>query len=158
MNKFKIKHLVIISIFLLTSCSYEPVFSNKDYGFEINEITLLGDKDINRNLKNNLNLILNKGNSSGEKYNLSIDTKKERRVVSKDAQGDPLKFELMLSSSIIISNNQKTLITRKISKNYIYNNISDKFELEQNERIIIENLSEKIFDIVISLLMNLNDN
>ena len=157
MNKFKIKHLVIISIFLLTSCSYEPVFSNKDYGFEINEITLLGDKDINRNLKNNLNLIVNKGNSSGEKYNLSIDTEKERRVVSKDAQGDPLKFELILSSSIIISDNQKTLITRKISKNYIYNNISDKFELEQNERIIMENLSEKIFDIVISLLMNLND-
>lgn len=158
MNKFKIKHLVIISIFLLTSCSYEPVFSNKNYGFEINEITLLGDKDINRNLKNNLNLIVNKGNSSGEKYNLSIDTEKERRVVSKDAQGDPLKFELILSSSIIISDNQKTLITRKISKNYIYNNISDKFELEQNERIIMENLSEKIFDIVISLLMNLNDN
>lgn len=158
MNKFKIKHLVIISICLLTSCSYEPVFSNKDYGFEINEITLLGDKDINRNLKNNLNLIVNKGNSSGEKYNLSIDTEKERRVISKDAQGDPLKFELILSSSIIISDNQKTLITRKISKNYIYNNISDKFELEQNERIIMENLSEKIFDIVISLLMNLNDN
>ena len=158
MNKFKIKHLVIISIFLLTSCSYEPVFSNKNYGFEINEITLLGDKDINRNLKNNLNLIVNKGNSSGEKYNLSIDTEKERRVISKDAQGDPLKFELILSSSIIISDNQKTLITRKISKNYIYNNISDKFELEQNERIIMENLSEKIFDIVISLLMNLNDN
>ena len=157
MNKFKIKHLFIISIFLLNSCSYEPVFSNKDYGFEINEIILLGDKDINRNLKNNLNLVVNKGDSSGKKYNLSIDTKKERRVVSKDAQGDPLKFELVLSSTIIISNNQKTLSTRKIDKNYIYNNISDKFELEQNERIIIENLSEKIFDIVISLIMNLND-
>ena len=157
MNKFKIKHLLIISIFLLNSCSYEPVFSNKDYGFEINEIILLGDKDINRNLKNNLNLVVNKGDSSGKKYNLSIDTKKERRVVSKDAQGDPLKFELVLSSTIIISNNQKILSTRKIDKNYIYNNISDKFELEQNERIIIENLSEKIFDIVISLIMNLND-
>ena len=157
MNKFKIKYLVIISLLLLNSCSYEPVFSNKDYGFEINEVTLLGDKDVNRNLKNNLNLVVNKGDSSGKKYNLSIDTKKERRVVSKDAQGDPLKFELVLSSTIIISNNQKTLSTRKIDKNYIYNNISDKFELEQNEKIIIENLSEKIFDIVISLIMNLND-
>ncbi len=157
MNKFKIKYLVIISLLLLNSCSYEPVFSNKDYGFEINEVTLLGDKDVNRNLKNNLNLIVNKGISSGKKYNLSIDTKKERRVFSKDAQGDPLKFELVLSSTIIISNNQKTLITRKIDKNYIYNNLSDKFELEQNERIIIDNLSEKIFDVVISLIMNLND-
>ena len=157
MNKFKIIYLVIISILLLNSCSYEPVFSNKDYGFEINGVTLLGDKDVNRNLKNNLNLIVNKGNSSGKKYNLSIDTKKERKVVSKDAQGDPLKFELVLSSTIIVSNNQKTLVTRKIDKNYIYNNLSDKFELEQNERIIIDNLSEKIFDVVISLIMNLND-
>ena len=158
MNKFKIKHIVIISILLLNSCSYEPLFSNKDYGFEINEATLLGDKDINRNLKNNLNLIVNKSNSSGKKYNLSIDTKKERRVVSKDAQGDPLKFELVLSSTIIISNNQKTLITRKIDKNYIYNNISDKFELEQNEKIILENLSEKISETIVSSIINLDDN
>lgn len=156
MNKFKIKYL-IISIFLLTSCSYEPVFLNKDYGFEINKITLLGDKDINRYLKNNLNLIVKQNSSYEKKYDLSIDTEKKRKVISKDSQGDPLKFELILSSNIIILNNQKTLITRKIDKSYIYNNVSDKFELEQTERIIMQNLSEKIFDVIISLIMNLND-
>ncbi len=157
MNKFRIKNLVIIFIFFLTSCSYEPVFSNKDYGFEINEITLLGDKDINRNIENNLKLITNKKSVVEKKYNLSIDTEKKRKVISKDSQGDPLKFELVLSSNIVISNDQRTLITRKVEKNYIYNNNTDKFELEQSEKIIIENLSEKIFDIIISLIMNLND-
>lgn len=157
MNKFRIKNLVIIFIFFLTSCSYEPVFSNKDYGFEINEITLLGDKDINRNIENNLKLITNKKSVVEKKYNLSIDTEKKRKVISKDSQGDPLKFELVLSSNIVISNDQRTLITRKVEKNYIYNNNTDKFELEQSEKIIIENLSEKIFDIIVSLIMNLND-
>ena len=135
MNKFRIKNLVIIFIFFLTSCSYEPVFSNKDYGFEINEITLLGDKDINRNIENNLKLITNKKSVVEKKYNLSIDTEKKRKVISKDSQGDPLKFELVLSSNIVISNDQRTLITRKVEKNYIYNNNTDKFELEQSEKI-----------------------
>lgn len=151
------KYIIIISIFFFTSCSYEPVFSNKDYGFEINKVTLLGDKDINRSIKNNLNLIINRESVAGKKYNLSVDTQKKRSVVSKDSQGDPLKFELILSSTIIVSNDQKDLITRKIQKNYIYNNTSDKFELEQTEKIIVQNLSEKIFDVIISLIMNLND-
>ena len=158
MNKYKINYLIIISLLLITSCSYEPVFSNKNYGFEINEITLSGDKDVNRNIQNSLKLIVNKDTSNRKKYNVSIDTEKKRRVISKDTQGDPVKFELILSSTIKISNNQKTLVTRKINKNYAYNNISDKFELEQREKIILQNLSEKIFDVIISLIMNLNDN
>ena len=158
MNKYKINYLIIISLLLITSCSYEPVFSNKNYGFEINEITLSGDKDVNRNIQNSLKLIVNKDTSNRKKYDVSIDTEKKRRVISKDTQGDPVKFELILSSTIKISNNQKTLVTRKINKNYAYNNISDKFELEQREKIILQNLSEKIFDVIISLIMNLNDN
>mgnify|MGYP004031760179 FL=1 len=43
-------------------------------------------------------------------------------------------------------------------KNNLYNNVTDKFELERNEKIILQNLSEKISEIVISSIMNLNDN
>ena len=48
-------------------------------------------------------------------------------------------------------------ITKTKQKN-IYNNESDKFKLEQSEKIIIENLSEKISDNIISSIINLNDN
>ena len=46
----------------------------------------------------------------------------------------------------------------KIQKSNIYDNESDKFKLEQNERIILENLAEKISDIIITSIINLNDN
>ena len=45
-----------------------------------------------------------------------------------------------------------------IKQKNIYNNESDKFKLEQSEKIIIENLSEKISDNIISSIINLNDN
>ena len=51
--------------------------------------------------------------------NCGIDTEKYRETISKNSQGDPLKFELNLSVNYIISENQKTLVKREITKKYI---------------------------------------
>ena len=40
----------------------------------------------------------------------------------------------------------------------MYNNDSDKFELEQTEDIILEKLTGSISDSLISSIINLNDN
>ena len=51
------------------------------------------------------------------------------------------------------------MVTEKsVKKTNIYNNLSDKFKLEQSEKIIIENLSEKIAENIISTITNLDDN
>ena len=57
-----------------------------------------------------------------------------------------------------LKKNGKLLLSKDIEKSNIYNNISDKFELQQNELIITENLSEKVADIIISSIINLDDN
>ena len=49
------------------------------------------------------------------------------------------------------------MVNRKINKKNNYNNESDKFKLEQSEKIIVQNLSERIVDEIISSLINLND-
>ena len=61
-----------------------------------------------------------------------------------------------MTSFEIIKDN-KILLNREIEKKYIYNNVSDKFKLEQNEKIIINNLAEKISEVIISLILNIND-
>ena len=38
--------------------------------------------------------------------------------------------------------NGNLLLNNKIEKNNVYNNVSDKFELEQTEDIILEKLTE----------------
>ena len=158
MNKFYIKYVSVILLFILTSCSYQPIFSQKSYNFEIDKIKYSGEKQINNIIKNKLNLIKNNEGQGDKKYNLTINSYKERLIVSKDSKGDPLKFELIVTINYEVAHNDNLLLVKTISKNNIYNNVVDKFKLEQNEKIIIENLSEKISEIIISSMINLDDN
>ena len=157
MNKKIIKNIFIILIFTLTSCSYEPVFLKKDYGFEINKINLSGEKDINRTINQRLQLISKSKIEKKNSFDLKIVSKKLKKIISKDTQGDPSKFELVIFTDFEIIEDDKILLKRNIEKSYIYNNTTDKFKLEQNEKIIIDNLSEKISEVIISLILNIND-
>ena len=157
MNKKISINILIIFVFFLSSCSYEPIFSNKDYGFSLGEIEFVGDKEINRNIKNRLSFINKKMNQMDESFDLSVETVKEKKIISKDSKGDPLKFELIILTDLKVFNN-KLIMNREIEKSYIYNNVSDKFKLEEDERIILENLSVKTSETIISLILNLNDN
>jgi len=57
-----------------------------------------------------------------------------------------------------VKENGKLIFERTSENNNTFNNDSDKFQLEQNEKMIIENLSEKIGGEIISSIINLNDN
>ena len=79
-------------------------------------------------------------------------------IVSKDSKGDPLKFDLIVKTYYEINYEEKLLFKKEVIKNKVYNNDIDKFKLEQNEKIILENLSEKISETIISSIINLDDN
>ena len=142
----------------LTSCSYSPIFSEKNYNFEINEIVLTGEKDINKILREKFNRIKNNQNLEIKKYKLLINSKKERNIISKNSKGDPLKFELIITVQYEIIFNENLILKKAIEKNNIYNNDSDLFKLEQSEKIIIDNISGNISDNIISSIINLDDN
>ena len=136
MNKFYIKYVSVILLFILTSCSYQPIFSQKSYNFEINKIKYSGEKQINNIIKNKLNLIKNNEVKSDKKYNLIINSYKERFIVSKDSKGDPLKFELIVTINYEIAHNDNLLLVKTITKNNIYNNVVDKFKLEDRKSVV----------------------
>ena len=158
MNKTLAKILLVFMILGLTSCSYSPIFSEKNYNFEINEIVLTGEKDINKILREKFNRIRNNQNLKKKEYKLLINSEKERNIVSKNSKGDPLKYELTIAVQYEIIFNENLLLKKAIEKNNIYNNDSDLFKLEQSEKIIIENLSGNISDNIISSIINLDDN
>ena len=158
MNKFFLRFLAFFFILMLSACSYKPIFSENNYNFEINEIIFTGERYINRIIKNNLDLIKKEDKQRKREYNLLIQTSKKKLIVSKDSKGDPLKFDLIVTTYFEISHNEKLLLKKELIKNNVYNNDIDKFNLEQNEKIILENLSQKISETIISSIINLNDN
>ena len=157
MNKILVKTIILFLLFGNTSCSYKPIFLEKNYDFQIKEISLIGDKDINRTIQNKLKFIKNDQNNK-KNYNINIDSTKTREIVSKDSKGDPVKFEISILVEYKILRNNYTLLDTKIEKKNIYNNDSDPFKLEQTENIILQNLSESVGDSIISSIINLDDN
>ncbi len=158
MSNFFLRYLAVFFITVLSACSYKPIFSENNYNFEINEIIFSGERYINRIIKNKLNLIKKEKDQDKIKYNLLINTNKKKLIVSKDSKGDPLKFDLIVKTYYEINYEEKLLFKKEVIKNKVYNNDVDKFKLEQNEKIILENLSEKISEIIISSIINLDDN
>ena len=158
MNKTLAKFVLVFIILGLTSCSYSPIFSEKNYNFDINEIVLKGEKDINKILREKFNRIKDNQNLEKKEYKLLINSKKERNIVSKNSKGDPLKFELIITVEYEIIFNENLILKKTIEKNNIYNNDSDLFKLEQSEKIIIDNISGNISDKIISSIINLDDN
>ncbi len=158
MNKIFKRFSIIILTFSLLSCAYEPIFSEKSYNFKTGKVILEGDKDINRIIKNKFDLIKNNVGKDNKIYDILIKSEKNKIIVAKDSKGDPSKFELVVETSYQVNKNQQVLLSNKIIKNNIYNNDSDKFKLEQNEKIIIDNLSEKVGEEIIASIVNLNDN
>ena len=158
MNKIFYKIIILFFIFGLTSCSYKPIFLEKNYDFEIKEVILSGNKDINRIIKNKFNFVKSNEDNKNKNYIIQINTKKNKETISKDSKGDPLKFEIIILVEYKVISDGKILLNNKIEKNNIYNNDSDQFKLEQTEEIILENLSESISGIIISSIINLNDN
>ena len=158
MNKIFSKITIIFLILFTTSCSYKPIFSEKNYNFQIDKLILTGDKDINRVIDRKFTTIKKNQNSDKKKFSVVINSIKNKEIISNDSKGDPLKFEIDIFVTYKILENEKIILEREIEKNNIYNNKSDKFELDQNEKNITTNLSEKISDSIISSIINLNDN
>ena len=158
MNKILIKTLIFVMFIVLSSCSYKPIFIEKEYTFEIEETIFEGEKDINRVIANKLKLIKKNDDPLKKKYFLVVDSKKRIEIVSKDSKGDPVKFEMFIEVNYKLKKDDETILNKKIEKKNIYNNDSDKFELEENEKIILQNLAEKISDNIVSSIINLNDN
>ena len=141
MNKIS-NYILILSLLLLTNCGYQAVLNNQNYQFSINVNKINGDQKINSLIINRLKQL-----EENEKvYNLSLTSNKEKLIISKDSKGDPSIFEIKINVNYVVKKDGEILISNKINKKTTYNNITDKFELENYEKSIINNLVLEISD------------
>ena len=156
MIKFLKIYLILSFVILITGCTYKPILSKQNYDFSIEKIELNGDKEVNYIIKERL--INLKNQNKKNKYYVQIETSKVKNIISNDSKGDPSKLEIIISSTFQISNSEELLIKRKVKMKKTYNNISDKLKLEKYESFIINDLSQRISDNLISTIININDN
>ncbi len=152
MNKI-LNYILIFFLFTLSSCDYKPILSYKNYKFSINVDKITGDEKVNSIITNNLNNL--KGNE--KEFYVTLSSKKEKNIISKDSKGDPSIFELIINVNYNVKLNGEIIIENNILRKTTYNNISDKFELENYEKNMIDNLSRNISDRIVFSISEINE-
>jgi len=153
MNKI-LNYILIFFLFALLSCDYKPILSKKKNNqFSIYVSKISGEEKINSIIINNFKNFQN----NKKEYHLNLSSNKEKNIVSKDSKGDPSVFELIIDVNYKVKKDGEILIEDKVIRKTTYNNISDKFELDSYENIIINNLSTNISDKIIFSISEINE-
>ena len=142
----KFNYLFLLFLFTV-NCGYQPIYTNqKSLNFKLKEVILIGDKKINQKILNFTNL--KKNSSDNNALDISIETSQIRNISSKDNSGNPLTYQMSLSSTLIVKINNNLTDQTTFNSSFSYSNKENKFDLREYEKNILEDLirsnSEKI--------------
>lgn len=144
------KKIFFILLFL-TSCGYQPLYTNQNQkNFIYEKVTLIGDKVLNRKIISALNVKEKKDSDLIDE--IIFDIKKITLETSKDEKGQVASYRTSISLNLTIKNQNNVLKTNVFTEDFSYNTMSNKFDLVEYQREIENNLLNKIIDNLIIYL------
>ena len=144
------KNIIILSlIFFLANCGFTPIYlKNDNINFSIEKIKFVGDRDLNNFLKINLDRYKSEKNSN--KIFLTVETKYEKNILSKDSTGKISSYQLYAEAIIVIKSRNKII---KIEEKKILESKDDKFEEARYEKSIKQSFANSMSRKLISELI-----
>ena len=144
---------IAISLILLTGCGFKIVDKRELLNFDIKEISTIGDKRINFELKKKLSGY-NDTNSS-KVIKIELDTKKTKSIKEKNISNEITKYQIKVIVNvklIKIDNTNNLEFTIEREGDYV---VADKFsQTLNNEKKLIRNITEKISESIIGEIIN----
>ena len=150
------KITLIFLLLFLSSCGYSSIYKNqKSLDFKINILSEAGDNEMNNLIKNEIRLYSSK--DSKNIYKLNVNTKYEKKILTKNSSGVITDYILSTTSEFSIDLKDQTKIF-KFEESINIKNQSDTFEQNIYEKNIKRNFASYIREKLISAILSLNDN
>ena len=137
-------NLLILTLIILNNCGYTPIYSKKNYNFEIKNIEMLGETTINKLLSNKLKVYKNNPEAKNS-LSLIINSQSFKTTITKDKKGNPTQFSMSINVDVKVIDDSNNQIETTFSENSTYDNSDNKFDLRKYEDNLVKNMSEKIF-------------
>ena len=145
------KKILLILLFLLSNCGYQPLYSNKNINeFVFKEIEIRGDKNINRSLISSTFIKKDTQNFVYDK--IILENNKSIVETSKDSKGVPESYRMTINLEITIINNEKIIKEKGFSEAFSYKNLDNKFDLYEYEIDVQNDIIKKITEELIIYL------
>ena len=141
------KKIFIVFLLILASCGYQPLYKTDQNlkNLNISEVIYSGDRKINDVILSKLPFVLVKNDASLNK--LSLESKKEIKITSKNSKGQALSYRTIIKVKIFILNNNGVILDQKtLQKNFSYNTDENKFKFKEYQDKIEENLINEIIE------------
>ena len=141
------KKIFIVFLLILASCGYQPLYKTDQNikNLNISEVIYFGDQKINDVILSKLPFVLVKNDASLNK--LSLESKKEIKITSKNSKGQALSYRTIIKVKIFILNNNGVILDQKtLQKNFSYNTDENKFKFKEYQDKIEENLINEIIE------------
>ena len=144
---------IAISLVLLTGCGFKIIDKRELLNFNIREISTIGDRRINFELKNKLSDY--NDTDSSKVIKIELDTKKTKSIKEKNISNEITKYQIkvLVNVKLIKTDNTNNLeFTIEREGDYV---VADKFsQTLNNEKKIIRNITEKISESIIGEIIN----
>ena len=140
----------LLTLIFLTGCGYTPIYSSKNFDFNLEKIILSKNNQINSKVEKRLQGFSNK--KSQKKIYLKVDVQKEINVIAKDSKGNPSRYEMAVSITIETTYDKKQGVVKLFQEKFNYNTNVNKFDLSQYEKVIEDLLISKNIDRIIFYL------
>jgi len=141
-------------LMILVGCGYQPIYSSKNLNFNINQLELKGDIDLNRQIRDRLSNFQSNKSDQSVKYNIKINTTSNRTISTKDAKGNPTLYALTVTINLSYSTLGETEKDKSFSESIGYQNNDNKFDLKRYENTLKINLTNTIIEDIILFLQN----
>tara|TARA_B100001115_G_C15645503_1_gene310779 strand:+ start:114 stop:575 length:462 start_codon:yes stop_codon:yes gene_type:complete len=136
--------LLILTLIILNNCGYTPIYSKKNYNFEIKKIEMLGETTINKLLSNKLKVYKDNPEAKNS-LSLIINSQSFKTTITKDKKGNPTQFSMSINVDVKVIDDSNNQTETTFSENSTYDNSDNKFDLRKYEDNLVKNMSEKIF-------------
>ena len=139
------KKLIYIVIFLiLASCGFQPINNTLNYNFSFQQIEIMADPVIKKELNKFFSKDKNISNSSENIYEIYINGSSDRSISAKNSSGVATIYKITIRLNVSVVSNKREIFKKNYSRNVQYNNQSSKFELKQYENILKKDLVKEI--------------
>ena len=141
---------VLLTLLFLTSCGYTPIYSSKNFDFELENVINFKKDRLNNKVRKRLQNFSNQ--ESLKVISLKIDVKKEINILSKNSKGDPSRYEMVVDIGLAVTFNENENISKSFQESFNYSVNTNRFELSQYEKEIEDLLIDKNIDRIIIYL------
>ena len=134
-----LKIIYILVFIIISGCGYQTIYGTKNINLRIEEIKLTGNNNLNKKINDYFNYYKNNENYS-KVIDVHIDSSLKKEISSKDRKGNTKIFKLSVSIRLDILENEKIIKTKIFNKSSNYKSLDNKFDLNQYEENLINNL------------------